>query len=103
MCVLHLQTVLRESRRSSVAFTRDSFTSRLLFTNQPSVPPPPPPTCIAHPSVIPLHDHWTVYDSLSQLAFVYYTPYHIGDNNIVSRPSSSINKQYMGLNRRLHR
>ena len=50
---------------------------------------PPPPTCIAHPSAISLHDHWTVYDSISQLAFVYYTPYHIGDNNIVSRPNTN--------------
>jgi len=42
-----------------------------------------PPTCIAHPGAILLHDYWTVYDSPSDLAFVWYTPYNIGNNNIV--------------------
>jgi len=47
----------------------------------------PPPTCIAHPAAVLLHDDWTVYDSLSDLPFVCYTPYNIGHNNIVSRPN----------------
>jgi len=43
----------------------------------------PPPTCIAHPGAILLHDYWTVYDSPSDLPCVCYTPYNIGNNNIV--------------------
>jgi len=49
---------------SILAFTRDSFTSRLLCTNQPSVHSLPPPTCIAHPGAIRFHNYWTVYDFL---------------------------------------
>ena len=47
----------------------------------------PSPTCIAHPSAILLHDYPAVYDSPSDLPFVCYTPYNIGNNNIVYRPS----------------
>ena len=43
----------------------------------------PPPTCIAHLGAILLHDYWTVYDSPSDLPFVCYTPYKIGNNKIV--------------------
>jgi len=43
----------------------------------------PPPTCIAHPGAIVLHEYWTVYDSPSDLPFVCYTQYKIGNNNIV--------------------
>ena len=46
---------------------------------------PPPPTCFAHPGALLLHDYWTVYDSPSDLPLVCYTPYTIGNNNIVSR------------------
>jgi len=42
-----------------------------------------PPTCIAHPGAIRLHDYWAVYDFPSGLPFVCYTPYNIGDGNIV--------------------
>ena len=44
---------------------------------------PPPHTCIAHPSAILLHDYWTGYDSRSDLPLVCYTPWHIGNVNIV--------------------
>ena len=39
----------------------------------------PTPTCVAHPGAILLHDDWTVYDSLSDLPVVCYTPYKIGN------------------------
>ena len=65
-----------------LAFTRYSFTSRLLCTNQPSFHPPPP-TCIVHPGAVLLHDYWTVYDSPPDLPFVCYTPSNIRNNNIV--------------------
>jgi len=48
-----------------------------------SFPPPTCTTCIAHPGAILLHDEWKVYDSPSDLPFVCYTPYNIGNNNIV--------------------
>ena len=41
------------------------------------------PTCIAHPGAIRLHDYWTVCDSPSELPFVCYIPYNIGNNNIL--------------------
>jgi len=66
---------------SGLAFTRYSFTSRL-FVHK-STPPPPPLTCNAHPDAVLLHDYWTAYDSPSDLPFVCYTPYNIGNNNIV--------------------
>jgi len=34
----------------------------------------PPPTCIAHPGTIRLRNHWTVYDSPSDLLRVCYIP-----------------------------
>ena len=43
----------------------------------------PPPTCIAHPGAVLLHDYWTAYDFPSDLSFVCYAPYTIGNNNIV--------------------
>jgi len=43
----------------------------------------PPPICMAHPSVILLHDFNTIYDSLSDLPCVCYTPYKIRNNNIL--------------------
>jgi len=43
----------------------------------------PPPTCIAHPGAILVHDYWTVYDPSSDLPCVCYTPYTIGNGNIV--------------------
>jgi len=43
----------------------------------------PPLICMTHPSLILLHDYNTVYDSLFGLPFVRYTPYEIGNNNIV--------------------
>jgi len=43
----------------------------------------PPTTYIAYPGAIPLHDYWTVYDSPSDLPFVCYTPYNIGNNIIM--------------------
>ena len=46
----------------------------------------PPPTCIAHPGAILVHDYWAVYDPPSELSFVCYAPYNIGNNNIVQRP-----------------
>jgi len=61
-------TVLLDGKMAwawQLAFTRYSFTSRLLRTNQnqPSPPPPPPPPiCIAHPGAIRLHDYWAVFD-----------------------------------------
>jgi len=42
-----------------------------------------PPTYNAHPGAILLHDYWTVYDSPSDLPFVFYTPYKTGNKNIV--------------------
>jgi len=47
----------------------------------------PPPTCIAHPGAILLHGYWTVYDSPSDLPFLCYTPYNIGNKNIEKRLS----------------
>ena len=49
----------------------------------------PPPTCISHPGAIQPHDYWTIYDSPSNLPFVYYTPCNIGNNNIVYRARNS--------------
>jgi len=43
----------------------------------------PPHSRIAHPGAILLHDYWTVYDSPSDLPFLCYTPYNIGNNIIV--------------------
>jgi len=63
-----------------LAFATCSFTSRLLCTNQPSLQFPRPPV---HPDAILLHDCWTVYDSPSDLPFLCYTPYTIGNNNIL--------------------
>jgi len=48
----------------------------------------PSPTCIVHPGAIPLHDHRTVYKSPSDLPFVGATPYNIGNNKSMLRPSS---------------
>jgi len=42
-----------------------------------------PPTCNSHPGAVLLHGYWTVYDSPSDLLFVSYTLYNIGNNNIV--------------------
>jgi len=43
----------------------------------------PPPTCIAHAGAILLDAYRTVYESPPDLPFVCYTPYNIGDTNIV--------------------
>jgi len=43
----------------------------------------PPPTYIAHPGAILLHDYWAVYDFLSGLPFVCYTPNDVGNANIM--------------------
>ena len=51
--------------------------------HESTIPPCPPPTCIVYPGAILLHDHWTVYDSPSDLPCVCYIPYNIGNNNIV--------------------
>jgi len=44
---------------------------------------PPPLTCIAHPGAILLHGYWAENDSHSAPPFVCYTPYIIGNNNIL--------------------
>jgi len=54
----------------------------------------PPPTCIAYPGTIPLHAHWTVYNSPSHLPCVCYTPYNVDNNNIVSRPICATQREY---------
>jgi len=53
------------------------------FMHEPTTPSLPPPACIAHLGAILLHDYWTVYDSPSDLPFVCYTLYNIGNTNIV--------------------
>jgi len=47
----------------------------------------PPPTCEAYPIAILLHDHCEIYAPPTDPLFSYKTPYHIGDGNIVKRPS----------------
>jgi len=41
------------------------------------------PTRIAHTIAILLHEYWAVYTTPSELSFVCYTPYNIGNHNIV--------------------
>ena len=55
----------QETTGCGLAFTRYSFTSKLLCTNQPLSFHPP--TCIAYPGAILLHDYWTVHDSPSAI------------------------------------
>jgi len=52
-----------------------------------------PPACIAHPGARLLHDYWAAFDSPSELSFVCYAPYNIGDNNIVQR-STYVSNRY---------
>ena len=67
----------------TLAFKTYSFTFRLLCTNQPTSPPPCPP---ALPTLVQYYctliAYWTIYDSPSDLPFICYTPYNIGNNNI---------------------
>jgi len=51
--------------------------------HESTIAPFPSPTCIAHSGAKQFHDYSTVYDSLSDLPFVCYTLYNIGNNNIV--------------------
>jgi len=53
------------------------------IVHESTIRPFPPPTCIGHPGAILLHDYWTVYDSPSDLPFVCYTPFNIGNKYIV--------------------
>ena len=78
-----LPTSLRVHR---LAFTRYSFTSRLLCTNQPSFHSPRPP---ALPTLMQYYCA-TIGQYMtppSNIPFVYHAPYNIGHNNIMYRPS----------------
>jgi len=61
--------------KTFVHFKADVHELTILFS--------PPPTCIAHPGAILLDAYRTVYESPPDLPFVCYTPYNIGDTNIV--------------------
>ena len=74
-------------RRNASAFTRYSIHSSRLCTNQSSVHPPRPP---ALPTLLQYYDTINKqYKTPLGLPCVYYTPYNIGNHNIVYRPSNA--------------
>jgi len=57
--------------------------------HEPTILSFPPPTCNAHPGAVVVHAYWTAYDSPPDLPFVCYTPYNVGNNNIVKKIAHS--------------